>query len=68
MYACKLFDLALSMHGSRKFNSDNFFFELLRGEKIQIPQKVGLHRPASETPFHLRANDGPTLKAGLAAL
>ena len=30
------------------------FFLLLRGERIQIPQYAGQHRPTSETPFKWR--------------
>ena len=38
------------------------------GERIQIPLKAGHHRPTSEMAFRWRADDGPTLNAGLAAL
>ena len=41
----------------------NFFFN----ESIQIQLKSGHHQPASEGVL-LRADDGPTLKAGLVAL
>ena len=55
--------------GSRKFcqresNSDNVFVlfcVLMRGERIQKVLKARHHRPASETPFRWRADDGPTL-------
>ena len=42
-----------------------------RKMRIQIPFKEGHHRPVSETPFNCvcwRADDGPTLNAGLVAL
>ena len=48
-----------------------FFVSLIRGERTNIPLKVGHYRPASETPFKRRgwrADDGPTLNAGLVAL
>ena len=38
---------------------------------MQISLKAGHHRPASETPlmaFRWRADDGPTLNAGLVVL
>ena len=64
--------------GVQLCNSDNVFF-LFRGERIQIPLKAGHYRPTSETPFKWRlagvlmafcwrADDGPTLNAGLVAL
>ena len=40
----------------------------MREEKIQIPLEAGHDRPASEMAFHWRADDRPTLNAGLAAL
>ena len=40
----------------------------MREEIIQLPLKVGHHRPDSETPFRCRADDGSTLNAGLVAL
>ena len=40
----------------------------MRGERVQIPLKAGHHRPASETSFKWRADNGPTLNAGLVAL
>ena len=56
------------MRGSRKFcqRVPNFFFSLMRGGRIQIPLLAGLHRRASA--FRWRADDGPTLSAGLVAL
>ena len=45
-------------------NCDTFFFKLTRGEKIQIPLKAGHYRPSKMT-FLWRADDGPTLNAGL---
>ena len=33
-------------------NSDNVFFFFFKGERIQISQKAGHHRPASETPLN----------------
>ena len=46
-----------------------FVFSLMRGGRIKIPQLVGHHFPFSETPFKMvfrwRADDGPTLNAGL---
>ena len=63
-----------------QLNFDNAYFRIFYGEKagskyrkirIQIPLKVGHHRPVSETPFKCvcwRADDGPTLNAGLVAL
>ena len=51
------------MRGSRKFrqrgsNFDKvFFFTSMKGERIQIPLKMA---------FPWRADDDPTLKAGLA--
>ena len=53
------------MRGSRKFcqrgsNSDNIFSDN-EGERIQIPLKVGHHRPASETPFKWRFTGGPMM-------
>ena len=42
-----------------------FFFKVVR---IQILLKAGHHRPASETLFAFRADDGPTLNAGLVVL
>ena len=42
------------------------FFLVDVGEKIQIPLKAGHHRPI-KIAFYLRADDGPTLHAGLAA-
>ena len=60
------------MRGSRKFcqagsNSDMFFDE---AKRIQIALKVAGHHnwPASGTPFKWRADDVPTLNAGLIAL
>ena len=35
-------------------------FLLMRGERVQIPLKVGHHQPPSETPFHWRAKNGPS--------
>ena len=43
-------------------------FSLMRGRKIQIPLLAGHQRPASETPFRWRADDGPTLNAGLVVI
>ena len=45
--------------GVQLCNSDNAFFFLFRGERIQIPLKMA---------FRWRADDGPTLNAGLVAL
>ena len=49
-----------------------FFSFLIRGKRIQIALKAGHHWPASDRPFKwhfcCRADDGPTLNAGLAAL
>ena len=42
-----------------------------KGERIQISLKAGYHLPASDTPLNgvlLRANEGPTLNAGLVVL
>ena len=40
-----------------------FFFFLVNegGERIQITQKAGRHRPASETPFRWRFAGGPMI-------
>ena len=41
------------------------------GERIQMPLKMGHHRPASEThlmAFRWRADNGPKLNDGLVAL
>ena len=43
----------------------HFFFQLIRGERIQIPLSAGHHWPASETPFKSPSDGGPTLNAGL---
>ena len=40
----------------------------MKGRRIKIPLLAGHHRPASETPLKWRADDGPTLNAGLVAL
>ena len=40
-----------------------FFFSLMRGRRNQIPLLAGHSQPASE-----RADDGPTLNAGMVAL
>ena len=40
----------------------------IREKRIQIALEAGHHRSNSETPFKWRANDGPTLNAGLVAL
>ena len=45
-----------------------FFLLLFKGERIQISLKAGHHRPASEMAFRWRADDGPTLNAGLVVL
>ena len=49
-----------------------FFFLLMSGGRIKIPLLAGHYRLASETPlkwrFLWRADDGPTLNAGLVAL
>ena len=50
-----------------------FFFSLMRGGRTQIPLLAGHQRPVSETPFKWRfadwrADDGPTMNAGLVAL
>ena len=52
------------MHGYRKF----LFFLFLVNEWIKIQLKSGHHRPASEMSIKWRADDGPTLNAGLPAL
>ena len=47
-----------------------FFFKLMRDGRIKTPLYAGHHRPASETPLNgdrWRADDGPTLNAGLVA-
>ena len=46
------------------------FFYLVDGmvRGIEMPLKVDHHRPASETPFRWRADNGPQLNAGLVAL
>ena len=44
------------------------FFFLFFFSWIQIPLCEGHHRPASETPFRWRAEDGPTLNAGFVDL
>ena len=47
------------------------FFSLMRGGRIQIPLLAGHQWPASKTPFkwrRWRADDSPTLNAGLVAL
>ena len=67
----KTADVFTVMHGSRKFNqrgsnSDNIFGEGREGERIQIALKVDQHRPVMA--FRWRADDGPTLNAGLVAL
>ena len=51
----------------------SFFFSLMRGGRTQIPLLAGHQRPVSETPFKWRfadwrADDGPTMNAGLVAL
>ena len=70
MFCILAMSLKPCMCGSRKFcqrgsNFDNFFFffffKLMRGEMIQIPLKVGHHRPASETPFKWRFAGGPMM-------
>ena len=50
-------------HRGSKFEFCLFVF--LVDEVIQIPIKVGHHWPAIEMAFRWRANDGPTLNAGL---
>ena len=48
--------------------SDNVFFllqKLMRGKRLQIPVKLGHHRPASETSFCRRANNVLTLNVFL---
>ena len=56
----------------RKINDPVHVFWYLLHAQIQIPQKAGYYWPARETPFKFRfpwrANDGPTLNAGLVAL
>ena len=60
------------MRGSRKFcqrgfNADNvfffflFFFNLMRGGRIQKPLLASHQRPASETPFKWRFAVGPMM-------
>ena len=54
------------MHGSRKFcqrgsNSDNVFFQLMRGEPIRIPLKAGHHWLSSEMPLKWHFACGPML-------
>ena len=53
----------------RGSNFVNVFVVFLegRGSKL-IPLWASHHQPASETPFRWRANDGPTINAGLVAL
>ena len=45
-----------------------FFFFLIRGKRIQVAHKASHPWPASEMAFRWRADDGPTLNAGLAAM
>ena len=47
-----------------------FFFNSTKNsaQHCQIALKAGHHRPASETAFRWRADDGRTLNAGLVAL
>ena len=45
-----------------------FVFVFLVGGWIQIPPKVGHHRPTSKTAFQWWADDGQTLNAGLVSL
>ena len=40
----------------------------MMGWRIHVPPKANNHRPASETPFRWRADNGPTLNAGLVVL
>ena len=42
-------------------NSENVFFLLIRGERIQLPLKAGHDRSASETPFKWRFAGGPMI-------
>ena len=65
------------MCGSRKFcqtvsNSDNFFFKIDEGREDLNTTKSGpssvRQRNAIEMAFHCRADDAPTLDAGLVAL
>ena len=41
------------------------FLSLVDEGRVQIPIQVDHYLPVSETPFPWRANDGPTLNAGL---
>ena len=68
-----MYDNVFDMRGSRKFcqkgsNSDNVFFFLMRGERIQIGIKEGNHRPPAKRHYPWWADEGPTLNAGLVAL
>ena len=68
--------IVVHMRGSRKFwqrgsNSDVFFFFFFffdEGKEDPNSTKTGHNRPANETPFRWRADDDPTLNAGLVAL
>ena len=60
------------MRRTRKFyqrgsNSDNVFWIFLfdEGKEHPITLKAGQQWPASITPFHWRADNGPNLNAGL---
>ena len=45
-----------------------FFFSLMRGGRVQIPLIAGNQRNAILMAFRWRADDGPTVNAGLVAL
>ena len=67
-HGCAYADPESFVRGGPTLTTFFFFFYFDEGWKDQNTTIAGHRRPASEMAFRWRADDGPTLNAGLVAL